>query len=96
MQEVPAGVIQRAAVVVDQRDAAEEEAGDLIQPIRQGLWGWDNLYAELDALAAGETAPPDAAITFFKSCGLAIEDVAAGSAVLEVAERDGLGQVITL
>jgi ornithine cyclodeaminase len=96
MQEIPAGLIERAAVVVDQIEAAREEAGDLLQAIDAGAWGWERLYAELGGLAAGEAAPPDAEITLFKSCGLAIEDVAAATAVLAVAEREGLGQTISL
>jgi ornithine cyclodeaminase/alanine dehydrogenase-like protein (mu-crystallin family) len=96
MQEIPAEVVERAAVVVDQREAAEEEAGDLLQPIAQGRWAWERLYGELGVLAAGTLAPPRADIIFFKSCGLAIEDVAAATAVLRVAEREGLGQMVTL
>lgn len=96
MQEVPPGVIEQAAVVVDQREAAEEEAGDLLQPIAQGRWSWDKVYAELGAIAAGSVEPPTADVIYFKSCGLAIEDVAAGVAVLDVAEREGLGQVVEM
>lgn len=94
MQEVPPGVIEQAAVVVDQREAAEEEAGDLLQPIAQGRWRWERLYAELGAVAAGAVSIPTTDLIYFKSCGLAIEDVAAGLAVLDVAEREGLGQVV--
>lgn len=96
MQEVPPRVIERAAVIVDQREAAEEEAGDLLQPIAQGRWGWERLYAELGAVAAGVVPIPTADLIYFKSCGLAIEDVAAGLAVLDVAEREGLGHVVTI
>lgn len=96
MQEVPEEVITRAAVVVDQRAAAEAEAGDLLQPIAAGAWGWERLYAELGALASGAIPPPSAALTYFKSCGLAIEDVAAAHTVLTVAEREGLGQMVGL
>lgn len=94
MQEVPPELIERAAVVVDQREAATEEAGDLIQAIAGGYWSWGRLYAELGAIAAGSLPPPSAEITYFKSCGLAIEDVAAGVAVLRVAEAQGLGQIV--
>jgi ornithine cyclodeaminase/alanine dehydrogenase-like protein (mu-crystallin family) len=96
MQEVPPGVIERAAVIVDQREAAEAEAGDLLQPIATGEWGWDQLYAELGTIAAGAIAIPTADLIYFKSCGLAIEDVAAGLAVLQVAEWQGLGQVVVV
>ena len=96
MQEVPPGVIERAAVVVDQREAAEEEAGEWLQPSAQGRWAWERLYAELGAVAAGVVSIPTTDLIYFKSCGLAIEDVAAGLAVLDVAEREGLGQVVTI
>jgi ornithine cyclodeaminase len=96
MQEVPSEVIERAAIVVDQQEAAAEEAGDLLQPLAQGRWEWTRLYAELGAIAAGAMPPPATDLTYFKSCGLAIEDVAAGHAVLETAEREGLGQVVEL
>jgi ornithine cyclodeaminase len=96
MQEIPPGLIERAAVVVDQREAAQEEAGDLLQPVAGGRWAWERLYAELGALAAGEIPSPDTEVTFFKSCGLAIEDVAAAAAVLELAEREGMGTLISL
>ena len=96
MQEVPTGLIAEAAVVVDNLEAVTEEAGDLLVPIQQGRWSFDRLYAELGALVTGDMPAPDAALIFFKSCGLAIEDVAAAQAVLTIAEREGLGQVVTL
>lgn len=98
MQEVDATLLRRALVIVDQRAAALEEAGDLLVPLARGEWALTDLYADLGEVVAGAVAlPPDAGrISYFKSCGLAIEDVAAAQAVLRVAERDGLGQVVAL
>jgi ornithine cyclodeaminase/alanine dehydrogenase-like protein (mu-crystallin family) len=98
MQEVDVTLLQRALVVVDQREAVLEEAGDLIVSLQAGEWSLDQLYGELGALVSGRLpVPPEPQrITYFKSCGLAVEDVAAAQAVLAVAEAEGLGQVVEL
>lgn len=98
MQEVDATLLRRALVVVDQRAAALEEAGDLLMPLARGEWDLSGLYADLGEVVAGAVALPadPQRISYFKSCGLAIEDVAAAQAVLRVAERDGLGQLVSL
>jgi ornithine cyclodeaminase/alanine dehydrogenase-like protein (mu-crystallin family) len=98
MQEVDATLLRRALVIVDQREAALEEAGDLLVPMQAGEWAIEQLYGELGALVSGSlTIPPGPErITYFKSCGLAMEDVAAAQAVLAVAEAEALGQVVEL
>ncbi|MEX2572561.1 MAG: hypothetical protein WD737_14770, partial [Gemmatimonadota bacterium] len=88
MQEVPAEFVRIARVVVDSRDAALEEAGDLVIPIREGIIGADHISADLGEIVAG-SAPArtgDDEITFFKSVGNAVQDVAVASLVLEAAE----------
>lgn len=98
MQEVDAAVVQRAKIVVDQREAALEEAGDLIIPIRQGLIRAEDIYAELGEIVNGEKAgrTSDDEITFFKSVGNAAQDVVTARRVLEAAEKRGLGTVVVL
>ena len=97
MQEVDAQLIAQSTVIVDQREAAQVEAGELIIAAERGSWSWDCLYAELGALVNGHVPLPDHnGITYFKSCGLAIQDLAAASAALEVAEAEGLGQLIEM
>ncbi len=64
-------------VVVDSREAAAVEAGDLI------LAG-AKIYAEAGEIFGGRApCPPLSATTIFKSVGLAIEDVAAARLVFE-------------
>lgn len=98
MQEVDATLVQRAKVVVDSREAALAEAGDLIIPLRQGLITEDHIYAELGEIVIG--AKPgrtaDDEITFFKSVGIAVQDVVAARWVLKAAEQKGLGTVVEL
>lgn len=96
MQEVPAETVRRARVIVDSRPAALSEAGDLIQPLRQGLIGEDHLHAELGEIILG--LRPGRAdsnqVTLFKSVGVAVQDAAAARLALRNAEKYGLGQTI--
>ena len=98
MQEVPAETVLRARVVIDQREASLAEAGDLLIPLQRGLMTQAHIYAELGELAAGRK-PGRATleeITLFKSVGVAVQDVAAASAVLEAARRLNLGTEVAL
>lgn len=84
MQEVDSETISRAVIFVDSRQSAWEEAGDLIIPLQAGLISHDSIQAELGQVIVGQhpgrTNPTQ--ITYFKSCGLAIQDgVAAGIAL---------------
>lgn len=98
MREVDADLIRRARIIVDQREAALAEAGDLAGPIEDGVVGPDAIAAELGEVvlgsAPGRTSPEE--ITFFKSVGNAVQDVAVAATVLEVAEREGLGTLVDL
>ena len=98
MQEVDTETIRRALVVVDSHEAALTEAGDLIAPISAGVVGTDHIHAELGEIVAGEKhgrTTPDQ-ITYFKSCGVAVQDVAAAQIALSGSERLGLGTMVSL
>ena len=84
MVEVPAAVVKRAYVVVDDVDAAAAEAGDLIQAGR----GPDATLAEL---LVGAHPQIGSDVTLFKSVGVAAQDVAAAHRALTNAEASGLG-----
>jgi ornithine cyclodeaminase/alanine dehydrogenase-like protein (mu-crystallin family) len=96
VQEVPAETVARAAVVVDSREAALEETGDLIKPIAEGLFSPERIRAELGQVAAGSRPGRLSGdeITLFKSVGLAVQDMAAGLRALEEADRLGLGTTV--
>ena len=89
MQEIDANTIRRARVVVDQRDAAMAEAGDII--IAKAT-----IDAEIGEIINGDKPgrQNDEEITFFKSVGLAVQDAVTAGAVLKAAEEKGLGTVI--
>jgi alanine dehydrogenase len=92
-REVDADAVRRAnRLVADDVEAAGIEAGDLLLAEKEGRLDWRRVESLRDVVAG--TAPVRAAgdITLFKSVGLAIEDVAAGAAVLDLAERNGVGQ----
>jgi ornithine cyclodeaminase/alanine dehydrogenase-like protein (mu-crystallin family) len=98
VREVPPETVVRSRVVVDEVAAALEEAGDLIMPINDGLIDRDHMVAELGEIVAG--AKPgrnnDQEITFFKSVGVAIQDLAAAGRIYANALRDGLGVELDL
>ncbi len=98
MREVDEKVIQRAKIVVDSVESCLAEAGDLIIPIKAGLITEGDIYAELGEIVAGakpgRESPEE--ITFFKSVGNAVQDVAVAWKTLERAEKKGLGAIVEL
>jgi ornithine cyclodeaminase/alanine dehydrogenase-like protein (mu-crystallin family) len=94
--EVPPQTVVRSKVIVDSRDAAWVEAGDLIQPLRAACIGKDHIYAELGeivlGLRPGRTNAQE--ITLFKSVGIAVQDAFAARVAVVNASRLGLGQKI--
>lgn len=96
VQEVPTETVCRARVVVDHRESALDETGDLIIPIQQGLYSPECIHAELGEIVAGRRLGRQSPrhITLFKSVGLAVQDAAAAAQALANAERLGLGTVI--
>ncbi len=98
MREIPAQTMQRALLVVDERQACLSEAGDLIHPIEEGLFGMEHIYAEIGAIAAGKVKgrSNDTQITLFKSVGNAVQDLAAAEIVLKNGLKMKLGQTVQL
>lgn len=92
-REVPGETVLRATVVVDSRDAAWQEAGDLIQPLNAGLIDRGHIKAELGELVLGRKPGriSEREITLFKSVGVAIQDAVAAQSALENARRLKLG-----
>ena len=97
MQEVDAVTVTRARIFVDARESALAEAGDLVIPMRAGATRaeeWVELGEVVAGLKPGRQSPGE--ITFFKSVGVAVQDVAAAGAALTAAQRLGLGKVVDL
>lgn len=98
MQEVPARTVVRSKVVVDSREASLAEAGDLIISIDGDLISNRNIHGEIGEVAAGKVSGRESEeeTTFFKSVGLAVQDVAVAERVLQRAEELGLGLDVEL
>ncbi|RMF83455.1 MAG: ornithine cyclodeaminase family protein [Nitrospinota bacterium] len=98
MQEVDAETVRRALVVVDARESVLAEAGDLVIPLQRGEITLEHIHAELGEIIAGHkpgrTSPEQ--ITYFKSCGVAVQDAVAARIALERATAACLGTVVTL
>jgi len=89
MCEIPSVVVREAITIVDDLEAAATEAGDLL------LAGKSPDGTVADLLAGrhrGRSGPGE--ITFFKSVGIASQDVAAGAMALEKAVELGIGSEI--
>jgi ornithine cyclodeaminase len=98
MQEVDSLTVKRSLLVVDSREAALEETGDLIIPLENGDIQKDWIYAEIGEIAAGlkpGRTDPDQ-ITLFKSVGLAVQDAAAAGRAIKGAKELGIGQIIDI
>ena len=98
MREVDLVTVQRALVVVDSRSAVWAEAGDLIIPLQNGDITENHIHAELGEIVTGKRSGRESAdqITFFKSVGVAVQDVAAAGIALKNAQAQNLGTAINL
>lgn len=97
MREVDGATVRRARVVVDSRDGALAEAGDLIASIREGVLSREEVV-ELGEIVNGLAAPgrDGREVTLFKSVGNAAQDVEAARRTLEAAEAHGLGTLVEI
>jgi ornithine cyclodeaminase/alanine dehydrogenase-like protein (mu-crystallin family) len=90
-REIPASLVGRASlIVVDNREQARLEAGDLVMALKDEDWGRTVELQEVVAGSCGRTNPGQ--ITLFESIGLAVEDVAAAALVYERAVEGGAGR----
>jgi ornithine cyclodeaminase/alanine dehydrogenase-like protein (mu-crystallin family) len=99
MREVDATLLHRSSkVVVDTREGALQEAGDLLIPMNAGEWDAEQLYGELAEIVSekkpGRESPEE--ITVFKSVGVAFLDTMVAKSVYERARRLDRGTVIDL
>jgi alanine dehydrogenase len=90
--------VRRASlIVVDSRQQARLECGDLLGPAERGYVDWDQLVELAEVVAGhhpGRRSPEE--ITLFESQGLGLEDVTVAMRVYERARQQGLGQELPL
>jgi len=83
-RELDTTTIRRGRVVVETRDVALAEAGELVIPIAEGAIDPDHVTADLGETVAGadvRRSPED--VTIFKSVGIAFEDLVVARAILD-------------
>ena len=93
MTELNPETVAAAALFVDRRESAENEAGDYRRALEEGAIGPDHIRAEIGEVLIG--AKPgrenDSQLTLFRSLGLAVEDLAAAEYVAQRARETGAG-----
>ena len=79
-------------IVVDDRNQAKMECGDLLSAVERGDLAWDRL-PELGEVVCGKVKGRESEeeITLFESQGIALWDLAVGKAVYERAKSEGVG-----
>ncbi len=97
-REVDEETVRRAnVIVVDDKEQAKIECGDLLPAIERGILTWERVRTMGEVVAGivpGRTAPTD--ITLFESHGIALWDVAVGARVYERARVKGVGEEVSL
>lgn len=96
-REVDSDLVARSVIVVDSREAALAEAGDLVIPMKEGRISGPDTWVELGEVAAGRTGRRRSdEITLFKSVGSAAQDLAVGALAVSRATAAGRGQRVRL
>jgi ornithine cyclodeaminase len=93
MIELDPETVAAAALFVDRRESAENEAGDYRRALDEGAIGPDHIRAEVGEVLIGSKPgrEDDAQLTIFRSLGLAVEDLAAAEYVVQRARETGTG-----
>lgn len=80
-RELDEGLLGRSWVVVEDKDTAMREAGDVVQAVRAGAVDFDELISLASAVADPRSLVEDRPLVF-KSTGMAWQDVVVASAVM--------------
>jgi len=82
-REVDSDVLLRSTVIVETRETALREAGDVLIPIRDGECGPEVITGDLSQLVKGHLNVPEDRPRFFKGCGEAWQDLVVASAAVD-------------
>jgi ornithine cyclodeaminase len=83
-RELDTDAVRRARTVVETREVAFEEAGDLLVPIAEGAIDASHVVADLAAVVRGAPVRRSAQdVTLFKGVGMAFEDLVVARAALD-------------
>lgn len=92
-REIDLETIKRSdVIVVDSREVAQAESGDLLPAVDAGLVQWEHLASLADIVAGRRAArTSDQQITLFESHGMCIEDLYVAKHVLDAARQRNIG-----
>jgi len=92
-RELDDNAILRSKVVVDSKEAALAEAGDIVIPLKDNVINETHIYAEIGEIITGKKHGriSDDEITLFKSVGLGVQDAAAAHLAYKKAREAGVG-----
>lgn len=95
-RELGTDVIASCEFFVDSREQARTECGECLGPLAEGVVGHDVIRAALGEVLAGSKVGRSSttSLTVYKSLGLAVQDLAASVAALEVAIATGAAQKV--
>jgi ornithine cyclodeaminase len=83
-RELDSETVRRSRVVVETREVALAEAGDLLIPIEEGVVQAGHIVADLaETVRGAEVRRSPADITLFKSVGMGFEDLVVARAVVD-------------
>jgi ornithine cyclodeaminase len=92
-RELDAEAVAISRLFTDRRESAENEAGDYLMAVDEGVIGKDHLLGEVGDVLLGGIPGRESAddITLFESLGIAVEDLAAAHYLLKRATEQGVG-----
>lgn len=99
MQELDETLIRTCdKLYIDAWDACEEEAGDIIIPMKAGKFGRERVNGELGELIMGKIPgrTSEKEITVFKSVGIAPQDIVTADRIYRAALAKGVGQKVEM
>ncbi len=99
MQELDETLISTCdRLYIDAWDACEEEAGDIIIPMKAGKFGRERITGELGELILGKIPgrTSENEITVFKSVGIAPQDIVTADRIYRAALEQGVGQKVEI
>jgi ornithine cyclodeaminase/alanine dehydrogenase-like protein (mu-crystallin family) len=98
VREIPSEIVSKAKIIVDHKESALSEAGDLIIPLQEGVITEEHIYAELGEIVSKikKGRESNKEITLFKSVGNAIQDLVAANQILLETQKLNLGTEVNL
>ena len=92
--EIDVELVRRCEpIVVDDKEQARMEAGDLVKAVDAGVVRWSDVHELGNVVVGRYPGRHEAAdVTIFKSVGAALEDLAVAKAVYDAAMAQGMGE----